>query len=520
MKQILLLLLLIIQTFQTRSQITFQETIPYYSTAGDTKEIIITNDGGYALLRVDWGNTGIRNCIKLVKTNAYGNISWVAGFFLNNTLNSYEGLAGFSVKQTTDGGYIITGNSYLAGNAEVLLIKTDNGGNLLWNKFYGSQSSSLGDYGYDVIQTTDGGYLITGQKGSGTIQKLWLIKTNSLGVVTWQRIIYPSGGQSTGYTIRQTIDGGYFITGATGTNQNQYLIKTDVNGNTIWGKSYAISDGMHYGEPTKDGGYIITSSSSTVGALLKIKSDGSLDWVKKYNGTASFTTWHTVKQTKDNGYILCGHSNGFGNIDAATLLKTDSLGNVSFFKTIDNYQSIFTTIKQTSDNGFIIGGNKYGSPSVILIAKTDSLGDSGCNMASFTPTVTQPSVTAKTETVTNTAGVSYNTGTLSINAIVYTNSTITTFCTTQNLFEINKFNELRVFPNPTYGEFTIQTGENSKSAKIKIINLTGEIVFENNIILTENYKINISNLNDGTYILEINSNNIISRNKLLKISHL
>src|SRR3990172_5472592 len=75
---------------------------------------------------------------------------------------SYGGTSpdgGNSVQQTSDGGFIIAGytSSFGAGSADVYLIKTNAGGDPLWTKTYGG---TFFDKGYSVQQTLDGGYII------------------------------------------------------------------------------------------------------------------------------------------------------------------------------------------------------------------------------------------------------------------------------------------------------------------------------------------------------------------------
>ena len=142
---------------------------------------------------------------------------------------------GYSVQQTTDGGFILTGFTYSFGNGneDVWLIKTDSLGQEEWNQTFGGDDE---EQGYFVQQTDDSGFIIIGFKrssGNGD-RDIWLIKTNSNGDEEWNQTF---GGDSldVGQSVQQTTDGGYIITGNTGSfsnaNYDVLLIKTDSNGN-------------------------------------------------------------------------------------------------------------------------------------------------------------------------------------------------------------------------------------------------------------------------------------------------
>ena len=138
---------------------------------------------------------------------------------------------GYSVQQTNDGGYVLTGstNSYGNGDSDVYLIKTDGNGDSLWTRTFGGENQ---DYCNSVQQTTDGGYIITGRTesyGAGN-KDVYLIKTDGNGDSLWTKTF---GGISfdNGISVQQTNDGGYIILGGTESygagNRDIYLIKTD-----------------------------------------------------------------------------------------------------------------------------------------------------------------------------------------------------------------------------------------------------------------------------------------------------
>jgi hypothetical protein len=132
-------------------------------------------------------------------------------------------------------GYIIAGDtlSFGTGLYDIYLIKTDPSGNVVWTKTFGG---TYNDYGRSVRQTSDGGYIITGDREIIALDPdaYLRLKTDASGNATWEKRYGDGTTNDYGTSVQQTSDGGYIITGFTPYNGaggfDVYLIKTDANG--------------------------------------------------------------------------------------------------------------------------------------------------------------------------------------------------------------------------------------------------------------------------------------------------
>jgi hypothetical protein len=267
------------------------------------------------------------------------------------------------------------------------------GPDTVWTHTYGGASS---EYGYSVLQASDGGYVIVGTTfsfGAGSYD-VYLIKTDANGEGQWAQT-YGGAGTDYGRSVQQTFDGGYVIAGYTNSSgagdYDVLLIKTDSAGVQNWAYTYggkADDRGRFVQQTLPDSGYIIAGYTETVGAggrdafLVKTDSAGSLSWSEPYGGTDWDEAWCVRQTFPDSGYIVVGSTASLGaGLDDVYLIKTDANGDTMWTRTYGGTSGDYGyQVEQTlADTGYIITGNTYSfgsGDSDMFLVKTGASGDS------------------------------------------------------------------------------------------------------------------------------------------------
>ena len=291
-------------------------------------------------------------------------IEWI------HTFDSILNDRAYCVDQTADGGYIFTGSTVATppGYTELLLVKTDADGEVSWHHHFPVDMENL--FGKVVHQTTDGGYIIVGSVGGSWLWDLQVTKADANGDLVWQKSFGKSDGPDHGSDILQTSDGGYIVLGDTSSygqgGYDLWLIKLAADGTEQWNKTIG---GATFDEPksfTKavDGGYVIvgnTDAADGMGDVWVVKTNdaGDLSWQKTY-GDSELTEYGICVKTVSNGYIVLGSYQDINWTESLWVLRLDPQGTLLWDQQISEENTVFgTSITPTTDGGYFITGSLY-----------------------------------------------------------------------------------------------------------------------------------------------------------------
>jgi prepilin-type N-terminal cleavage/methylation domain-containing protein len=352
-----------------------------------------TSDGGFAISgRTTSYGAGYEDAF-IAKYTSDGTLSWSRTWGSGASDDEAK-----VITQTSDGGYVIAGNtgSFGAGNWDVFVAKYTSGGTLLWSKTWGGAGI---ESERAISSTSDGGFVIAGitaSYGAGS-DDAFIAKYTSSGTLSWSET-WGGTGSDRAMSIIQTTDGGYAVTGDTysygdvSMGNNAFIAKYTSVGILSWSRTWGGSsqDWASSLIQTTDGGYVMAGYTNSYGAgrddtfATKYTSDGTLSWSRTFGGGNYDEAW-TMTQTIDGGFAMAGYTNSYGTGSGtgdydALLVKYTPSGtitncSVSICKTVS---AIITT------------------PSPIITSPSPTVTTPSASTSIPSPSITTPSLTAIT----------------------------------------------------------------------------------------------------------------------------
>jgi hypothetical protein len=251
------------------------------------------------------------------------------------------------------------------GDVWILWINED--GDSLGSRTYGGM---LGDGGLWISPTTDGGYIVSATLGTGFPlgDEIYLLKLDALGDTAWTRI-FSGPNQDYGEQVIQTNDGGYIIAGRTYASYtpesaDAWAIRTDGNGDTLWTKKYGGTDEDIFNCVAEtDDGFIFAGLTSSFGPgyyavyAVRTNEDGDTIWTRTYGGGEADLCERIIR-TPEGNFVLSGYSTSFSESNDVYILEIDISGNLiweSSYGMSDGYETVYGSCA-TSEGGFLITG--------------------------------------------------------------------------------------------------------------------------------------------------------------------
>lgn len=245
------------------------------SLKDDARAVIETNDGGYLVAGSSAaGGSRVHPGAWLLKVDRRGSEQW------NQTYTRLGVASASSVVEASDGSYVFAGKARFDPNelGKPWVVSVDDRGVIRWERYYDGTAE---DGASSVVETSDGGYLLAGNRKSTDTERgrAWLAKLGGRGEIEWQQ--WYGGTEATGADAAiETSDGGYLLAGRTYTaarGEAAFLMGLDNGGVRQWEEHWTAVTSPSEVVETSDGGYLVAGTKGEPG-----ESTGS--WLVKLGG--------------------------------------------------------------------------------------------------------------------------------------------------------------------------------------------------------------------------------------------
>ncbi len=420
----------------------------------------------------------------------------------------------YSVDETLDKAIITVGrsSSFGAGALDIYLLKINKNGIPLWRKAIGGSGDETAN---EIKKTSDKGFIIVGNTysfGAGG-NDFYIVKIDSVGTILWTKTIGANLNDNA-YSVIEAYNKDIVVTGLTtenpgpGNNVDVLIARLDKNGNIKWTNKYGHSAGDDRGQSIVENSnkeLVVTGLYNTTEVLfLKTDSLGNVLTSKSYN-TGAFECGYSIKNTKDNNFLICGHQSvpAFGY--DYLFMKVDPSGDTLWLKNYGDANSQFgTNIEECFDKSIFITGRSLisGSDYDYCILRTDSMGKTACTNRNASVAIVNLSLTAMAKTYTISSGGILNVGTQtatssgSITILCQSSSTVST-----GLSKTNNTASILVYPNPSSETLSIDL-PNIEEYHLEIYNTIGQKIYSTDINKNNNL-INVSNYPKGLHVIHL-----------------
>lgn len=457
-----------------------------------------------------------------------------------------------SIVATSDGAYVVVGSttSNTSGNTDVYLLKLDSQINVVWSWAIGGNNN---DWGYKVKETFDKGFIIVATSNSfstGGDYDARLIKTDSLGVIQWQKS-YGGNDWDLAYDVIQTTDSGFAFCGETYNNTNGesdvYIVKTNLLGDTLWTRTIGgslVDKGNSIIETTDSNlviaGMTTTTNDSAQMYMIKLTGSGGLIWNNAY-GTSAYEEANVIIEAANGDYILGGVTTGFtpNNDKDFYMVRTDNNGNIiwgNFFGQVGE-EVIYDMVEDLQTNNIVatgftkaVGG---GQKDAVLFAISSNA--VWLNLG-ITFGGTKNEETKSIQFNNNRyvlAGSTNNFGNgledyliITLDTILPGMDTTNTVVNDQITIDIKEiatekpFVDVVVYPNPAKNQFVTVKLETipKKDLNVTIYDIYSKKIYSSHLTSDHN-KIDISELDTGIYFIEISHQKNVKATKKLMVIH-
>lgn len=447
--------------------------------------------------------------------------------------NGYD--EGNDVKQTLDGGYIITGStsSIGQGNTDMYLLKLDSMGQVTFQKTFGGVSNEIGK---SIVQLADSSYVMAGYTSSSGVggYDMFLVKADKTGNLIWQKT-YGGSDWDFANSMDTTADGGFIIAGTTYSygkgNADGFVIKTDANGDTTWTKTFGglKDDEFKSVIQTSDGKYALTGYTKSFndslgdGWIIRIDQNGIATYTTSVGGLYSDVLNDVVELTNTNLYYVGSnksYKNGINTVNwrysinsSNGLVLDDYIGNTNTERYNSSAVGLNGTVISVGYNNFV-----GASSDANIHVYTPNLGYISYFPFGIENTDELFSISRTKDKGFVSVGSCFGNTSLLKDILFVKTDSLGQYGT--SIIGIQEKEQtkilLGIYPNPTsdYIHLKISNYKNYKNLHYQIIDLNGRVILSNTI--EEFIKtIETSSLSDGLYLLQIfDSNSLLSSSKI------